>query len=137
VTAAPAPALVTLSGSDFSAPLPPNRGFIGRRLERQPGVVELRARAPHTVVLDFEVVAPAKEPRLLRIAGARGERFVRLRGHTRVQVAVRIPRGVSRLSLTVDAGRDGDAILVGPPRAFRADRAPELRAELLDSDPGF
>lgn len=140
VVARPAPAFAVFSDG-FGDSGPPDDGFIGVPLVSPSGVgyIELRAKAPSVVLLTFAAEPPADEERVLRVADAERELRFTLNGRRQISFLVEIPKGLSRLLVKTDpaATSPEDAIEVSPPNAELSASEPQLRAELITSDPGF
>jgi O-antigen/teichoic acid export membrane protein len=140
VTAAPAPALVTLTGG-FSPPRRLSDGTVGFPLSSTSGVaaVDLRAKVAGVVRVVFDVVPPKVGGWNLRVADAQREQPFTITGRTAVAVNVAVPRGHSRLLLKVDpaATSDADALVITVPRAEPPSGPAALNAQKLSDDPGF
>lgn len=139
VTAAPAPALVTLPGG-FSKPMPSDRGAAYPLTDGSGvGVLDFLAKRAGTVELVFDALPPGGGAHSLRISDSQTEKTFAVNGRTPVSVLVAIPRGESRLLIKTDPAATSleDALKISTPRARRASGAPELHADLVSSDPGF
>ena len=139
VVAAPAPALVTLTGG-FGNPTPTAAGVPGYAFTSPSGVgtIELTATTPGLVRLTFDATPPGRE-QTLRLADDTTELQFPLAGRTRVSALVEIPRGVSYVLVKTDpaATSESDAIVVSAARATEASGQAQLPAVPISSDPGF
>jgi hypothetical protein len=140
VTAAPAPALVTLTGG-FAPPAATSDGSPGYALDSPAGVatVELTSREPQIVRLVFDAIPPAGSKRTLRVADNRNEVRSALSGRTTVSTLVEVPRGRSYVLVKTDPAptSEDDAVVLVAPRAERASGAPQVRAVAISSSPGL
>jgi len=84
-----------------------------------------------------EAKAPRGASAVLQVSGAPGEVTFPLADRTPVSFVVRVPRGVSHLTLTADLWTPGGQIKVSAPRVRRASGIPVVRAESTSPDPGF
>jgi hypothetical protein len=140
VVARAAPAVAVLPASDFAAPGRPQDGFIGYAMLRSTGKIRLRSKRSGPIHLSFETKAPENPDGRLRIRGAVGEVSVPLAGRRHVSLAVSVPRGQSRLKVTVEPPLGLDQppdVELSAPRASRTRQRPTLRAEPVSGDPGF
>ena len=139
VVAAPAPALVTLTGG-FGEPAPTPDGLVGYPLVAPSGVgtIEFTAREAETVRLSFAATPPGRG-QVLRVADSDTELPFTLNGSTDVSIAVEIPRGTSYLLVKTDpaATSTKDAIVFSRPRAERTTDGAQLTAVAISPDPGF
>lgn len=139
VTAQPAPALAVLPGG-FSAPQ-----LIGGRVlyalidPSGVGVIELHAKEPGLVKLEFDASAPKGAAHDVRIADATHEQTLTVSDSTNVSLLVQVPRGVSQLLVKVDPAATSldDALLISAPRTSPGSGSPQLRPDASSSDPGF
>jgi O-antigen/teichoic acid export membrane protein len=140
VTAAPAPALVTLAGG-FAAPKRLGDGTVGYAFNSPSGVgaLNIAARKAGVVELVFDATPPDGKHRTLRIADSKQEQAFPLDGRTHVSVLVEVPAGQSQLLVKTDPPptSDADAIVITAPRTRPGSGAPVLHADLISSDPGF
>jgi hypothetical protein len=140
VTAAPAPALVTLAGG-FAAPKRLGDGSVGYAFDASSGVgaLNIAARKAGVVELVFDATPPDGKQRPLRIADSKQEQAFTLNGRTHVSVLVEVPRGQSQLLVKTDPAptSDADAIVITAPRTRPGPGSPALHADLISSDPGF
>jgi hypothetical protein len=140
VVAPPAPALVTMY-SGFSDPLPPSNGRVQFPFTSPSGVgyLEIRAKQPATLRLEFEAEPPPGSSRVLRITDEQTEVPVTLHGPTHVSVNVAVPSGLSRLLLKTDPAATSvdDAIMLTAPLAVRTSGTPALHAEPVAPGVGF
>jgi O-antigen/teichoic acid export membrane protein len=140
VAAAPAPALVTLTGG-FAPPVREENGAVGYALLSPAGVgtLEFTARTGGVVRLVFEATPPSSHMRVLRLSDTGHESSFELNGRTQIAVTVAIPRGRSLLEVKTDPAATSieDAVVLGVPRAERASGAPALHAQPISSNPGF
>ena len=138
VVAAPAPALVTLTGG-FGEPAPAD-GAVGYPLVSPEGIgtIEFTARAPGVVRLTFAATPPDRT-QVLRLADDETEVPYTLRGRTPVSVRVAIPRGRSLILVKTDpaATSTEDALVITRPRLDRTTEPAELHATPTSPDPGF
>jgi O-antigen/teichoic acid export membrane protein len=139
VVAAPAPALVTLTGG-FSGPTGPTHGVVGYPFVSPSGVgtIELTAQRAAVVRLSFLATPPGRE-QTLRLADETNELSFPLDGRTPVSALVQIPRGRSFVLVKTDpaATSEEDAIVLSAARATRATGSAQLQAETISADPGF
>ena len=139
VTAPAAPALAVLPGG-FAAPQ-----LIGGRVmyalvdSSGVGVIELHAKAPGLVKLEFDASAPNGEVHNVRIADATHEHRFSVNGSMHESVLVQVPRGVSQLLVKVDPAPTSldDALLISAPRASAGSGSPQLQPDASSDDPGF
>jgi hypothetical protein len=141
VTAAPAPALVTLPGG-FDKPHLGADGVAVYPLISSAGVgvLDFTARSAGLVKLVFDATPPpGAKAATLRVADSKSEQAFPLAGRTPISVLVAIPRGQSQLLLKTDPPptSTADAISISIPRAERASGAAVLHADLVSPDPGF
>jgi hypothetical protein len=140
VTAAPAPAFLTLPGG-FGLPRRLQDGRVGWPLSGSGGVaeLELRAKKAATVLLTFDVLPPKAGSWNLRVTDPQHEQPFTVTGPTTVQVNVAVPRGTSRLLLKVDPQptSEADALMIVTPRVATATGSATLQAEKLSDSPGF
>jgi O-antigen/teichoic acid export membrane protein len=141
VTAAPAPALVTLPGG-FDKPHLGADGVAVYPLISSGGVgvLDFTASSAGLVRLVFDATPPpGAKTATLRVADSKSEQAFPLAGRTPISVLVAIPRGQSQLLLKTDPPPTSaaDAILISIPRAERASGAAVLHADLVSPDPGF
>jgi O-antigen/teichoic acid export membrane protein len=139
VTASPAPAFAILAGG-FALPRNLDKATIGYPLIASGGVavMELRARAPGIVRLQFDASAPGGEHNL-RIQDSTGEHPYPFTGSMHFDLNVEVPRGVSQLLLKVDpaATSEQDAVLLTQPVVTAGTGAAVLHAIGVSPDPGF
>jgi hypothetical protein len=137
VAAPPAAVFVTFPG-----------GFAAPRLEGDAlafpltspsgvGVVQLRAKTPGIVALEFDVRNPVG--RLVRIAASGDEVPFTVVGKDRIRVNVQVLRGLSQLLIKMDppAKSEADALVIALPQQRRPVGDTQLLADLLSPDPGF
>jgi hypothetical protein len=139
VTARPAPAVAILRAPSFAGPDRPHDGFLGYPLSGTTGELEFLSKEAGHVRLSFKTDVLHGTGQVLRIAGATGEVTVPIVDRGTVSQVVIVPRGRSRLILTItgsDPGRAPSIELSGP-HVSRAGGRPALRAELISPDPGF
>jgi O-antigen/teichoic acid export membrane protein len=140
VTAAPAPALVTLAGG-FAPPKRLGDGSVGYAFNASSGVGALNIAAPKAGVVElvFDATPPAGKQRTLRIADSKTEQAFTLNGRTHVSVLVEVPRGQSQLLVKTDPAPTSyaDAIVVSAPRTQHGSGSAVLHADLISPDPGF
>jgi hypothetical protein len=140
VTAAPAPALVTLAGG-FASPKRLDDGSVGYAFNSPSGVGALNIAAPKAGVVElvFDATPPAGKQRTLRIADSKTEQAFTLNGRTHISVLVEVPRGQSQLLVKTDPAptSDADAIVVTAPRTQPGAGSAALHADLISPDPGF
>jgi O-antigen/teichoic acid export membrane protein len=138
VTARPAAALATLpvAPPDFVGPDVYKDGFIGDALTGKTGDIHLWAPDPTVVTLNFDARSTSRKRWTLRIAGGGAERSFPVAGKTRVAVPVSVPRGFSRLHLTVDPDPDAGEfpLQFSPPWTERTTKAPQLKADILTAN---
>jgi len=139
VVAPPAPAFVLLSGG-FALPRRLDSGVIGYPLIASGGVavIELRARTPGIVRVEFDASAPGGQHQL-RVQDAQGEHPYPFTGSMHFDANIEVPRGVSQLLLKVDPAptSEADAIMLTQPRAEARNGAASLHATTVSADPGF
>jgi len=139
VVAAPAPALVTLTGG-FGEPSPTPDGLVGYPFTSPSGVgtIEFTSRDARTVRLSFAATPPGRS-QVLRVADSDTELPFTLDGPTDVSISVEIPRGTSYLLVKTDpaATSTEDAIVFSRPRAERTAATPQLSAQPISPEPGF
>jgi O-antigen/teichoic acid export membrane protein len=137
VTARAAPALPTLpvNPPDFVGPNMSKDGSIGYELAGKTGAIDLWAPAPATVTLNFDARSTSGKTWTLRIAGTDTETSVPVGSTTRVSVPVHVPRGFSRLHLTVDPDPEAGEfpLRLSSPWAERTADASRLRAEHISA----
>jgi hypothetical protein len=129
VTASPAPALVSYSGS-FGLPHVLPDGSVGHRFVGPSGTLELASRTDQLVRIAFDA-APGDAPATLRVGG----RTYRIAARTRVSLRVRVPSGRSRLALRLDGGPA--PVEMSAPWSERASGPLDVTATRITSDPGF
>ena len=137
VVAPPAPAVAFLRSPGFGGPEKPEGHLIGYPLLQRRGEIEVRAKAPGRVRLSFETEAPSAESHVLRVSGASGEVAFPLKGRRAVSFVAWVPRGVSRLTVTVEPTVLGTPVEISAPRARRTSGTPSVRAEPIDPNPGW
>jgi hypothetical protein len=139
VTVPPAPAYVMLSGG-FSPPRRLDSGTIGYPLIASGGVavIELHARTPGIVRVQFDATAPGGEHQL-RVQDSQGEHPYPFTGSMHFDVNIEVPRGVSQLLLKVDPAptSEADAVTLTQPVAEAGNGAASLHATGVSPDPGF
>ena len=139
VVAVAAPSLVTLGGG-FGEPIPEGESAVGYPLVSPAGVgvIELTAKAPSTVRLEFDARTPRSQ-QTLRVADAETEVPFDLTPAATVSVLVDVPRGLSYLTVKTDPAATSaeDAVVLSKLRALRAVGAPELVAQPISAEPGF
>jgi len=139
VVAPPAPAFVLLSGG-FALPRRLDSGVIGYPLIASGGVavIELRARTPGIVRVEFDASAPGAQHRL-RVQDTQGEHPYPFTGSMHFDANIEVPRGVSQLLLKVDPAptSEADAIVLTQPRAEARNGLASLHATTVSADPGF
>ena len=139
VVAAPAPALVTLTGG-FGEPAPTPDGLVGYPLVSPSGVatIDFTSQEARTVRLSFAAAPPGRR-QVLRVADSDTELSFPLDGTTDISIAVEIPRGTSYLLVKTDpaATSEKDAIVVSRPRAERTTDAAQLTSVPISPEPGF
>lgn len=139
VTAPPAPAFAMLAGG-FGLPRRLDNGRVGYPLIASGGVavMELRARAPGVVRVEFEASAPGGKHQL-RIQDSVGEHPYPFTGSMHFDLNVEVPRGVSQLVLKVDpaATSEEDAVILTQPVVTAGTGAASLHAIGVSPDPGF
>jgi O-antigen/teichoic acid export membrane protein len=143
VTAAPAPALVVYGpASSVAEPLPRDAdGETWYPLTRDSVAVDLIAREQRLLRLSFSLQGPVAAATL---SGGGPDRRIELGGPGTYAVVVAVPRGRSRLVLTVEPrrepGADVDALAISAPRlapARPADRAGALQAVSITPEHGL
>jgi len=139
VTAPPAPAYVMLSGG-FAAPRRLDNGTVGYPLIASGGVavIELHARMPGIVRLQFDASAPGGEHQL-RVQDSQGEHPFAFTGSMHFDANVEVPQGVSQLLLKVDPAptSEADAVMLTQPIAAARNGAASLHATGVSPDSGF
>jgi O-antigen/teichoic acid export membrane protein len=140
VVAAPAPALVTVTGG-FAAPTRESDGSVGYAFVAGGGVgaLEVVAKTPGVVRIVFDAIPPKGTRKVLRLSDGSAEQTFTLAGPTRVSALVAIPRGRAQLLVKTDPPptSEDDAIVISTPRAERASGQPALHAPTLSNDPDF
>jgi hypothetical protein len=139
VAAPPAPAFVMFSAG-FAAPRRLDNGTIGYPLIASGGyaVIELHAKRPGVVRLQFDASAPGGEHKL-HVADEHGERVYSFTGSMNFDANVDVPRGVSQLLVATEpaATSETDAVVLTQPRVEAATGPASLHATIVSDDPGF
>ena len=138
VVAQPAPALVLLP-SGFAPPQLIGDRVVNALIESSGvGVLELHARQPGVVRLDFDAIAP-KGSSDLRLVDATHEQRFAVSATTHVTTLVQVHRGVSQLLVKVDPAATSldDALQITTPRATRASGDAQLHPAAVSRNPGF
>jgi hypothetical protein len=139
VTAQPAPALALLT-SGFAPPQLVEGRVVNALIDSSGvGVLELHAKQPALVRLDFDATAPKGSTRNLRLVDATHEQPFAISGQTHVSTLVQVPRGVSQLLVKVDPAATSldDAVLITTPRATPATGTAQLQPARVSGNPGF
>ncbi len=101
-------------------------------------MIELRARTPGIVRVEFDASAPGGEHQL-RVQDTQGEHPYPFTGSMHFDANIEVPRGVSQLLLKVDPAptSEADAIVLTQPRVEARSGAASLHATTVSADPGF
>jgi len=138
VKAPPAPAFVMLSGG-FSPPRRLDDGTLVYPLIASGGVgvMEIRARNPGTVHVDFMAEAPGPQ-RNLDVQDTQGVHHFGFTGSRRFSEDIDVPRGVSQLIFKTDPATSVEnAISFTLPRTTAATGTATFHAIPVSDDPGF